>query len=131
MKKSKLSEAEWKILSLLWEREPMTITNITAWLKEETGWSKSTVITLLGRMEEKGAVRYEQGKNARIYYSVLKRQDAAVPETRSFLRRMYSGSLGLMLNSLIEQGELSDEEISELSDIIEKAGEKRNGERSL
>lgn len=131
MKKSKLSEAEWKILSLLWEREPMTITNITAGLKEETGWSKSTVITLLGRMEEKGAVRYEQGKNARIYYSVLKREDAAVPETRSFLRRMYSGSLGLMLNSLIEQGELSDEEISELSDIIEKAGEKRNGERSL
>lgn len=124
MKKNKLSEAEWKILSLLWEREPMTITNIIAGLKDETGWSKSTVITLLGRMEEKGAVRYEQGKNARLYYSVLKRDDAAVPETRSFLRRMYSGSLGLMINSLLEQGELSDEEIAELTDIIENAKSK-------
>ncbi|MCM1577689.1 MAG: BlaI/MecI/CopY family transcriptional regulator [Ruminococcus sp.] len=119
MKSPKLSDSEWKILSLLWESEPMTITQITAALKPTAGWSKSTVITLLNRMEEKNAVSYEQGKNARLYYSVLTRKQAAVPETRSFLKRMYNGSLGLMLNSLVSQGELSEDEINELSAIIE------------
>lgn len=128
MKKNKLSESEWKILSLLWEKEPMTITQITAALKSDTGWSKSTVITLLGRMEEKQAIRYEQGKNARLYSSVLTREGASVPETRSFLKRMYNGSLGLMLTSLVEQDELSDEEINELSAIIATAERSRHKE---
>ncbi len=129
MKKSKLSESEWKILSLLWESEPMTITQITAALKPETDWSKSTVITLLGRMEEKNAIRYDRGKNARLYSSVLTREEAAVPETRSFLKRMYNGSLGLMLNSLASQGDLSPEEITELSAILENADKSRRKPR--
>lgn len=124
MEKIKLSEAEWKIISVLWENEPMTIMQLTAALRGETGWTKNTVITLLKRMEKKNAVAYRQGETAKSYYSLCKREDAAVPETESFLKRFYSGSVGLMVNSLIERKALSGEDIAELYDILKKAEEK-------
>lgn len=125
MEKVKLSEAEWKIMTLLWEREPMTIMQLTAALKSETGWTKNTVITLLKRMEKKEAVAYEQGKTAKNYYSLTKREDVCVEETRSFLNRIYRGSLGMMINSLIEQDAVSKEDIAELYDILKKAEEEQ------
>ena len=41
-----LSNSEWKLMNRLWQTAPMTITELTAALKEETGWSKNTVITI-------------------------------------------------------------------------------------
>ena len=123
MEKIKLTEAEWKIMTMLWEREPMTIMQLTAALKEETGWSKNAVIVLLGRMEKKNAVAYERRGNAKQYYSLMKREDVGVAETQSFLKRIYSGSLGMMMNLLIEQKAVSKEDIAELYDILKKAEE--------
>ncbi|MDE5992264.1 MAG: BlaI/MecI/CopY family transcriptional regulator, partial [Oscillospiraceae bacterium] len=107
MEKIKLSEAEWKIMTMLWEKEHMTIMQLTAALKGETGWTKNTVITLLKRMEKKEAVAYEQCENAKKSSSLIKRDDVCVEETRSFLKRLYRGSLGMMVNSLIEQDAVS------------------------
>lgn len=121
MTKQKLSESEWKIISALWAEEPQTIMQLCTKLKEETGWSKNTVITLLKRMEAKNAVAYEYSDGAKHYYSLFKRGDVAVTETESFLKRIYEGSLGLMINSLVEQKALSKEEISELYDILKRA----------
>ena len=54
-----LSDSEWKLMNRLWEQSPRTIMDLTASLKEDTGWSKNTVITMLARLEAKGAVRHE------------------------------------------------------------------------
>jgi len=118
---TKLSESEWKILSALWEKEPQTIMQLTDTLKESTGWSKNTVITLLKRMEDKQAVEYVQAGNAKNYYSVVKREDVALEETQGFLKRIYSGSIGMMVNSLIKEKALTKEEINELYDILKSA----------
>lgn len=120
-KLQKLSESEWRIISALWADEPLTIMQLCAKLKEETGWSKNTVITLLKRMEAKNAVAYDYSDGAKHYYSLFKREDVAVSETETFLKRIYEGSLGLMLNSLVEQRALSKEDISELYDILRRA----------
>lgn len=119
--KISLSEAEWKVISKLWNLESATITQLTASLKDETGWEKSTVITLLKRMEAKKAVAYIQGERAKKYYAVLKREDAELDETKSFLKRIYKGSIGLMLNSLIEQNAISKDDIQELQEILNNA----------
>lgn len=126
MGKIKLSASEWKIISMLWENEPMTIMQLTSALEPDTGWTKHTVITLLKRMEAKNAVAYDQVKNAKSYYSLIKREDVAVSETKSFLERLYKGSLGMMVNSLISQQALSKEDIDELYDILKKAEEEQN-----
>ena len=57
MKKINLSDGEWSIMNELWEAAPKTITQLTAALKQSTGWSKHTIITMLGRMESKGVVK--------------------------------------------------------------------------
>ncbi|MBR1689549.1 MAG: BlaI/MecI/CopY family transcriptional regulator [Oscillibacter sp.] len=44
----------------------MTVTELTAALRQETGWSKNTVITMLSGLEKKGAVRYEEGGSGNI-----------------------------------------------------------------
>ena len=56
-----LTDAEWKLMHRLWEQSPQTITQLTAALSAETGWEKHTVITMLIRLEAKGAVRHEAG----------------------------------------------------------------------
>ena len=108
-------------MSYLWDHEPITIMQLTAALKEETGWSKNTVITFLKRMENKKAVAYKRENNAKHYYTLIKRDDVSAAETQSFLNRVYRGSLGMMMNSLIEQKALSKDDISELRDILDKA----------
>ncbi len=59
---SKLTDAEWKVMTVLWERSPRTMMEITNALKKETGWTKYTVMSFLKRMEEKGALHFEESK---------------------------------------------------------------------
>ena len=56
--KINLSDGEWKLMIQLWEGAPKTIAQLTAALKEETEWEKHTVITMLSRLEAKGAVQH-------------------------------------------------------------------------
>ena len=120
--KINLSGSEWKLMNRLWERSPRTITQLTAALKEETGWTKNTVITMLSRLEAKGAVRHEEGERAKRYFPVMDRRDAARAETESFLGKVYGGSLGLMMSAMVESRQLTESDIAELSAILEQAG---------
>ena len=114
----RISDAEWKIMSLLWEKEPKTITQITKELYDETSWTKHTVITLLKRMENKGLIRHEEGERAKQYYFVTTRQEAVNGEKAGFLNKVFKGNISLMISTFIEQDELSDEEIEELIGIL-------------
>lgn len=117
-----LSDGEWKLMTRLWERSPQTITQLTAALKDETGWSKHTVITMLSRLEAKGAVRHEEGARAKRYFPLVERRAAARAETESFLGKVYGGSLGLMMSAMVEGRQLTEADIAELSAILEQAG---------
>ena len=120
--KVNLSDAEWKLMNPLWDHAPRTITELTSLVRGDTGWSSSTVITMLSRLEAKGAVRYEEGGRAKQYFPTVDREDAARAETESFLSKVYGGSLGLMVSNLVESHALTEADIAELSAILEKAG---------
>lgn len=124
MKQISLSDNEWKLMGRLWERSPRTITELTADLREETGWSKNTIITMLSRLEAKGAARHEEGARAKAYYPAVDRETAARAETESFLGKVYGGSLGLLVSAMVESRALTEEDLAELSAILEKGGEK-------
>ena len=117
-----LSDSEWKLMNWLWQSAPRTITELTAAVKDETGWSKNTVITMLGRLEAKGAVRHQEGGRARQYFPAVDRGAAARAETESFLSKVYGGSLGLMVSNLVETRALTAADIAELAAILERAG---------
>ena len=122
MMKLNLSDSEWKLMNRLWSDAPMTITELTAALRDETGWSKNTVITMLSRLESKGAVRYEEGSRAKRYFPAVAREDAAMAETENFLSKVYGGSLGLMMSAMAQSKALTEEDIAELAAILERAG---------
>lgn len=120
--KTNLSDGEWKLMNRLWEDAPLTITQLTAALQEETGWSKHTIITMLSRLEDKGAVRHDGG-TPKHYSAVLKQEDAAQSETKSFLDKVYGGRLGLMMSAMVDTKALTQEDIDELTAILESAKE--------
>lgn len=118
--KSRLTDAEWKVMAVLWEKSPRTMMEITNLLKEETGWTKYTVMSFLKRMEEKGAVHYKDGGKAKLYFPDWKREDVAIQETEDFLNKVFYGKIGLMLNAMVQQKALSQEELDELSQILQE-----------
>ena len=120
-----LSNSEWHIMENLWEQSPKTATQLIKAMEEETGWAKSTTKTVLKRMEQKGCIAYREGIKAREYYPLLKRDEVVESETSSFINRIYNGSLGLMVNTLVKKQEISDEEMEELYRIIKKARKKK------
>lgn len=107
-------------MALLWEK-PRTLMQMVEALKEEKGWAKSTVATMLNRMQKKGLIRYEERGRARLYFPAVEQEAVALRETHSFLQRVYRGSVGMMLNTLLEEDRLSQEEIEELHEILRKA----------
>lgn len=121
-----LSDGEWKIMNRLWESGQGTITELTAFLQKETGWDKHIIITMLGRMEKKGAIAHRQGGRAKIFYPLVSREEVSMQETRGFLEKVYRGSLGMMVNAMVEDKALSDEEIQELYDILDQARNKES-----
>lgn len=123
MKEISLSDGEWKIMNLLWQSEPWTITQLTGELKEETNWTKHTIITMLSRLEKKGVVHYIEGERAKQFYPSITKEEVSVTETRGFLEKVYKGSLSLMVNAMVEKKELSKDDINELYDILKKAEE--------
>ncbi len=120
-----LSNMEWKLMNQLWSAAPMTLMQLTRALEEETGWTKHTVITMLTRLETKGAVRWEQVGRTRHYSPVVSRREARQAETAGFLDRVYGGKLGLMMNALVDDHALTEEDIRELSEILRRAGEEK------
>lgn len=120
--KVSLSDGEWKLMYKLWEESSRTIAQLTAALQPETGWSKHTVITMLNRLEGKGAVSHDGG-TPRHYSATLAKEDAARAETRSFLDKVYGGRLGLMMSAMVDSRSLTQQDIDELAAILEKAKE--------
>lgn len=121
-----ISDAEWKIMNILWDNSPIpcTITQLTKILSSTTGWTKHTVMALLKRLEEKDAVYYEDGERAKQYYAKIPQNEAMIEETKSFLDKTFKGKLGLMINTLISEEAISKEEMDELYHILEQKREK-------
>ena len=118
-----LSDGEWKVMNALWKQPPKTIMQLTKELKEETDWGKNVIITMLNRLEAKGAVIHEAGGRAKQFYPAVDREDTVLEETKGFLERVYEGSVTMMVDAMVNSGSLSKSDIEELYDILQKAEE--------
>jgi len=116
-----LTHSEWYVMDCLWAHAPMTVMELAAALEQRIGWAKSTTITTLHRMEEKGLIRCEIAGRTRQYFPVLEQDKARRQETRSFLDRVYQGSVGLMVSAMAQEKTLSQEEIDALYAILKEA----------
>ena len=121
MERISLSEGEWKLMNLLWDSEPRTIGDMVAALKLDTGWTKATVNVMLGRLSEKGAVRIETGGRAKLFYPLIKREEAVMQEARNTLGKIRAGGIGLLVSTMARESKLTEEDIDELYRILKEA----------
>ncbi len=128
MEKLLLSEGEWKVMNVLWDKNPRSLMELVHELEEETAWSKSTVFVMMKRLIAKGAVELDTEGRLQQYRPLIKRSEAAERETGSFLSRVYNGSLGLMVSSMAGGKGLSKSEIDELRRILDEAESKLDSE---
>lgn len=123
MEQTKLNASEWSVMTCLWERSPQTVMQLVEELNVRVGWAKSTTITVLRRMEDKGQVHCEVVGRGKSYTPAVEQEKAVISETRSFLDRVYRGSVGLMMSAMAKHQELSSEEIAQLREILREAEE--------
>ena len=118
---TELTHTEWAVLDCLWTQQPLTLMQLVAQLKTSMGWAKSTTATMVRRMEEKGLITSQTVGKAKEFYANVDRNKAAEQETKSFLARVYKGSVGLMMSAMTEKQALSQAEIDELYEILRQA----------
>lgn len=118
-----LTIAEWNLMECLWDSWPKTGREAVEYLKKSVGWTRSTTLTMLRRMTEKGFISCQEVDGMKSYSPLIARDDAAVQETQNFLKRVYKGSISMMVNAITKKQELSQEEIDELYSILDKAKE--------
>lgn len=119
MKKICLSDGEWKIMKLLWSSEPRSLGELVKELEDDTAWNKSTIFMMLKRLVAKEAVRIDDSGRIHQYYPIISREDVTPSETDSFLARVYDGSIGMMVSSLVGRHALSEADIEELRRILD------------
>ena len=117
----KLTSSEWNILNLLWEENPRTVMQLSNELEKTVGWARSTTITTLHRMEAKGLVRCGQAGRGKAYTPLVERDQAVLAETKSFLDRVYQGSVGMMMSAMMKQEGFSRAQIAQLRAILDEA----------
>lgn len=113
-----LTEAEWTVMECLWEKSPRTGRETVEWLDRRMGWTRSTTLTMLRRLEAKGAVAGDTEGELKTFRPLIAREEVAAQETENLLDRVYKGSLSLLVSSLTRKQSLPQNEIDELYAIL-------------
>lgn len=117
-----ISEAEWKVMEVLWNKPNSTMKEITNDLKD-IDWSYSTIRTLVLRLCEKGAIGADTTIGNYKYYPIVMENECKKQETRNFLNKIYNGSVKVLMSTLVQDSNLSSKEIKDLMSIIDKIEE--------
>lgn len=120
-----ISEAESRVMEVLWRKSPQSSEEIVATLRQESDWHEKTIRTLLGRLLGKGAASAEKDGRRYLYSPTLTREQWQSQESRSLLDRVFGGRLSPLLAHFSEHEKLGAKDIAELRrllDAIEKKG---------
>jgi BlaI family penicillinase repressor len=115
-----ISDAEWEVMNVLWERSPRTGTEVADELSGRTKWQPKTVKTLLGRLVKKGAVRFREEANRYLYSPAFPRERYVAAESQSFVERVFGGKTTPALVHMVETMDLSEDDLEELRSILER-----------
>ena len=120
--KPKISDAEWQVMRVLWQKSPVTVREVIEVLSKTTTWKSETIRTLVNRLAKKKAISFEKKGRRHYFYPVLSEQECVKADTDSFLARTGTAMLKPILAAFIEKEQLSDKEIEELRQILAKKG---------
>jgi BlaI family penicillinase repressor len=124
-----LTEAEWEIMKVVWEKGPCAAGTVQEILAESRDRAYSTVKTTMDRMVEKGFLRIEKVRNVQLFHSCVSKIAAKRGEFQRMLKRAFDGALTPMMQFLIEHEGISKKQASELRRLVNKAEKEKKGKR--
>jgi BlaI family transcriptional regulator, penicillinase repressor len=125
-----LTGAEWPVIKVVWDTEPCTATAVREKLAKSTGWTYSTVRTLMDRMVTKGVLTARKEGKVTVYQSAVTRRQAQRGELFYTLKHAFNGALAPMVQCLLESKDLDETELGKIEALI-RAGKKRRKSKKL
>jgi predicted transcriptional regulator len=116
-----LTDAEARIMSVLWRRHPATVGEVVAALKKRRPVSYSTVQTILRILEMKGYVAHEKVARAFIYRPVVDERQARRRALKHLVSRLFNDSPSLLVLNVLEDDQIEAGELQRLKKLIEEA----------
>ena len=114
----KLFDSEFKIMELIWANEPISAKKLSVLADKEFSWNKNTTYTVVKKIEAKGYIkRTDPGF---VCTSLISRADVCKNETKGLIDKLFKGSRKALFSALIEDENLTRDEIDELRDLINK-----------
>ena len=116
--KEKLFDSEAKVMEIIWNRGPLSAKEISLIAADSIGWNKNTTYTVIKKLESKGFIkRTDPGF---ICTPLVSQEEMQKKEAVSLLNKVFGGSRTALFSALLEDEDLSDTEIKELRDLIDK-----------
>jgi BlaI family penicillinase repressor len=116
----KLSEAEWQIMNALWKRHPATARDLMEFMPKDNNWAYTTVKTMLTRLVAKKAIAERKRGNTSVYDPLISQQSARKNAMRTFVDKVFGGTVEPIMHFLIEEKKLSDKDRRQLIDMLEE-----------
>lgn len=113
-KSYKISDAELEVMRILWrEKQAVSFSDIRTELSEKMGWEKSTIATLLKRLQKKGVISAQE-KEIHHYAPNITKDEYVMFRKKSWIDKLYDGSTKNFVAALCQNGELTEADIDEL-----------------
>lgn len=121
-KSSNLTEAELRLMDVLWERGPASVSEVAEALPKELGLAYNTVLTTMRILEDKGYVKHSKPKEGRafIYRPVVSREQASRSDVRTLLRRFFGNSAEALVLNLLEDEKLNQDELKRIQRLLKE-----------
>ncbi len=120
-----LTEAELRLMDIVWDKGAVTVAEVAAALPGEPSLAYNTILTTLRILEQKGYLRHTKSREGRafVYRALVGRKQASRNALRHLVRGFFSNSPGLLVLNMIDDGDLSQGELRNIRNLLAK-GEK-------
>lgn len=120
----RISDAEWAVMEIIWQEHPVTALQVVQKLASARQWQDQTIRTMLRRLIDKGAVAYKAEGKVYYYEPAVSREQCVRVESRSFIERVFGGAAKPLLVRMVQDADLSREDIAELKKLLAKKEKK-------
>jgi predicted transcriptional regulator len=118
-----LTEAELRLMEVLWAKGPSTVQQVVDALPPDTPLAYNSVLTTIRILEKKGYVEHDKDGRAHVFKPVVARHEAARSEVRNLVRRMFGNSHELLVLNVLEEEQIDLAELKRLRELLKKESE--------
>ena len=121
--KETLTKQEWIVMETLWQKSPLFLSEVMEHMASAVDWNRSSYLTYLRRMADKGLIGYETERGSRRYYPLVERENCIENESSYILSKLTEDSARMLLASMIQKSGLSEKDREELQAMIAELSE--------